>query len=444
MTVTPTSYAPLVYNGNGATTEFSVSFPYYEITVTHIDSAGTETTWVENTQFTTGVNDGNGSTGTVTVKTTPTDYTPASGEQLRIERTTTRSQATDYETDNQVFEDALQEVSDRLTMIIQEEIYHATRSARLSLQDMATYGALTLPSPVAGKAIGWNSTPDALVNVDVKDIYVQASAPTGSIVESSLWIDSDSTDYDLYQYTSGSWSDTGVNLKGATGDTGATGPVDTSGTPVLNDYARFTDADTIEGRSVSEAQSDLDIATKTNNLSDLADAPTARSNLGLGALATAGSVNDSNWSGTDLAVGNGGTGASTAAGARTNLGLVIGTDVQAYDADTLKSDEAKTLTAGFKTTEYDAGTQSSGTFTPDPDNGNIQEAVNGGAHTLAPPSNTCTMVIQYTNNASAGSITVSGFTITSGDSFTTTNGDDFFAYITKIGTFSHLHVKALQ
>ena len=213
-----------------------------------------------------------------------------------------------------------------------------------------------------------------------------------------------------------------------------------------------------------------DLTAFGRSLIDDADASTARTTLGLGTAATSAS-GDFQAADAELTAIAGltsaadrlpyFTGSGTAALAtftstarvlvaqtsgtniKTVLSLTPGVDIAAYDADTLFADTADVLTAGFAATPYNAGTKSSGTFTPDEANGNLQYAVNNGAHTLAPPSNNCTLVIQYTNDASAGAVTTSGFTKVSG-SFTTTNGDDFMCYICKNNSKSHLNIVALQ
>jgi hypothetical protein len=103
-----------------------------------------------------------------------------------------------------------------------------------------------------------------------------------------------------------------------------------------------------------------------------------------------------------------------------------------------------TITTGAQYTADADGTKSSGTYTPAYTTGNIKTATNGGAHTLAPQSGDGTIVIQYTNDGSAGSITTSGWDIVTGDSVTTTSGHDFMMYLTVVGAFQHLHIVALQ
>lgn len=65
---------------------------------------------------------------------------------------------------------------------------------------------------------------------------------------------------------------------------------------------------------------------------------------------------------TDLAVADGGTGASNASGARTNLGLIIGTDVQAYNSN-LTTWAGKTAPSGTVVGTSDSQTLTSKTLT---------------------------------------------------------------------------------
>ena len=122
----------------------------------------------------------------------------------------------------------------------------------------------------------------------------------------------------------------------------------------------------------------------------------------------------------------------------------IGVSVQGYDADTLKADTDDVLTAGFAATDDNDGTQTTGTYTPSYAGGNFKRIVNGGSFTLGVPANSGSYLVQMTNNGSAGTVTTSSYTVVTGDSLTTTDGDDFFLYLTVCNSFSQLHVVALQ
>lgn len=160
---------------------------------------------------------------------------------------------------------------------------------------------------------------------------------------------------------------------------------------------------------------------------------------------------------TDLAIADGGTGASTAADALINFGLTataaelnytdgVTSNIQTQLDNRVTSNADDALTGGYTTTAVNDGTKSSGTYTPTPAGGNMKRIVNGGAFTLAAPtaSGDYTMVIQITNNAGAGVITTTGFQRVSGDLLTTVNGDDFFVFITKCNGFVSANVQALQ
>lgn len=177
------------------------------------------------------------------------------------------------------------------------------------------------------------------------------------------------------------------------------------------------------------------ISTFGRTLTDDADASAARTTLGLGSIATQASSSVSITGGsitgiTDLAVADGGTGASSASAARTNLGLVIGTDVQAYSlklatiaANTVSSQTGTTYTAvlGDADTYIRFSNASSITFTIPPNS------------SVAFPVGT---VIEM-EQAGAGALSVaagSGVTINSRGSDLTLAGQYSVAAIKKVAT----------
>jgi hypothetical protein len=108
---------------------------------------------------------------------------------------------------------------------------------------------------------------------------------------------------------------------------------------------------------ITATGADTNYAFRANNLSDLNSASSARTNLGLGSIATQAASNVSITGGsiagiTDLAVADGGTGSSTAAGALENL-------LPSYSSNANKVLSVKSDASGVEWTTNGAGTVTS-------------------------------------------------------------------------------------
>jgi hypothetical protein len=163
-----------------------------------------------------------------------------------------------------------------------------------------------------------------------------------------------------------------VNVDGDRGDitvsnSGDTWEIDSN--VVSFDKIQEISTNTVLGRSTA-GTGDVEEITCTaagRALLDDADSTAQRTTLGLTALATQDPANVNITGGSvtgisDLNVADGGTGASTAAGARTNLGLVIGTDVLAHDANLQSFVNTFTLPTADSTANFVLRTNGSGTL----------------------------------------------------------------------------------
>jgi hypothetical protein len=164
--------------------------------------------------------------------------------------------------------------------------------------------------------------------------------------------------------------------------------------------------------------------------------------------ASAGSVT---FSGTVGALGGNPTGGTISYG---NLKLggtpvrVSATEVNLLSGRTAVSSQnvSENRTAGVTTSAISDGLKSSGTYTPSLVDGNMRDITNGGAFTLAAPTDagSYTMVIKITNVTGAGLVTFSGFDKTQGSPFTTTVGNVFLVYITVLNGTQFANVVAMQ
>ena len=146
------------YDGDGSTASFSTVFVFdanEDVKVYLRDASGAETPWVEGTEYElTGAN--TGSAGTLTVETSPTDYTPASGEKLILIRDPSQVQESPFPLGGPFPSEVAERANDRQVMLIQALQEKLNRTPKFSVTSSAS-GA-EIPDPDEGKSLVWGAS----------------------------------------------------------------------------------------------------------------------------------------------------------------------------------------------------------------------------------------------------------------------------------------------
>ncbi|MBT4055110.1 MAG: hypothetical protein HOE74_08215, partial [Candidatus Marinimicrobia bacterium] len=145
------------------------------------------------------------------------------------------------------------------------------------------------------------------------------------------------------------------------------------------DSKQIADADLYDLAALSQSDGDFIVSDGSSWTVESGD--DARTSLGLGSIATQETDNVSITGGsitgiTDIAIADGGTAASDITTARSNLGLEIGVDVQAYDADLADLADGELSASKVENNEYfisSAGTENQ-VWTSDGDGAGVWDA----------------------------------------------------------------------
>ena len=404
----------IVYTGSAGVGPYAFNFELLAQTDVAVYFDNTELTLT--TDYTISLNaDGTGSVTIVVGTNVPT--TPTASNRITIIGDRTIERTTDFTTGGPLFATSLNDEFDSQTIFVQQVQEQADRSLRAPNTDPTTVN-MVLPintiranktlafdangDPVIGEQIGdnrgnWAAAVDYNKRDIVKDtsnnnIYLANTAHTSSGSQ-PLSTNTDSAKWDLIvDAASASAAQSAAETAQAAAEaaqTGAETAETNAETAETNAVAAQTAAETAQtgaetAQTAAEAARDATLAAYDSfddrYLGAKASDPATDNDgdpLAAGMLYYNTTVPEmrlytgSAWvaayvsGGSFLAASNNLSDVADAGTARTNLGLAIGTDVQAYDADTLKADTADTLTAPFR-----------GTVTTDNDLSFDQDATN--------------------------------------------------------------------